>query len=74
MAAPALPIINAPHVHDIIVHPPAQMAIRKWREEAEVTREGVGGEDVRVRITGHDEEITFTLKAQIKPRSQEVFT
>ena len=51
-----LPVVHAAHVHDVVVHPPAQEPIGQGREEAPVTGQIVSGEDVRVWMAGHGEE------------------
>lgn len=53
VAISSLPIINTTHVHDAVEHLPAQEPICKRREETRVPGKGVGGEDVRVRVTRH---------------------
>lgn len=56
---PALVVVDAPHVHDVAVHPPSQEPVGQRGEEAAVGGKRVGGEEVRVR--GHGEEERLDL-------------
>ena len=57
VAVSPLPVIDTAHVHDAMVNSPAQQAVGQGREEARVTGQCVGGEDVGVRSAGHGEVI-----------------
>lgn len=55
VASASLPVVHSAHVHGVAVHLPSQEPVGQRREEAAVGGQGVGGEDVRVRVRGHGE-------------------